>query len=210
MASKADKRSVHTDALETLGTIIDETAKRDAIHIAVEACVAGETLYPGQHIGIVNGVAKASAPEKLGIVDPFINGSVMTGNRFWLLVYPRQITSLRHVWDHPKFPESEKKTEVREVIKEVIKEVVVYKDKEKTLTFEQQRSEDWIRGYAVELGISFEDLMEGADAHLRHGDYLVKGGTLEGEYTKDEFWDHYEVLTGTTVKERGNFFSCSC
>ncbi len=31
----SDKRSVATDALATLGTIIDETAKRDAIHLAV-------------------------------------------------------------------------------------------------------------------------------------------------------------------------------
>lgn len=31
-----DKRSVFTDALETLGTIIDDTQKRDAIHLAFE------------------------------------------------------------------------------------------------------------------------------------------------------------------------------
>lgn len=37
----ADKRSIHTDALHTLGTIIGEGEKRDAIHIAVEPCIAG-------------------------------------------------------------------------------------------------------------------------------------------------------------------------
>ena len=40
----SDKRSVATDALETLGTIIDDTQKRDAIHLAVEPVVAGERL----------------------------------------------------------------------------------------------------------------------------------------------------------------------
>ena len=48
----ADKRSVSTDALETLGTIIDESAGRDAIHLAVEPCISDEILYPGQQIGI--------------------------------------------------------------------------------------------------------------------------------------------------------------
>lgn len=38
----SDKRSVATDALETLGTIIDDKQKRDAIHLAVEPVVAGE------------------------------------------------------------------------------------------------------------------------------------------------------------------------
>ena len=37
--------TVATDALATLGTIIDETAGRDAIHLAVEPAVAVEKLY---------------------------------------------------------------------------------------------------------------------------------------------------------------------
>lgn len=40
----ADKRTMTTDALETLGTIITEHEKRDAIHIAVENVVAGAKL----------------------------------------------------------------------------------------------------------------------------------------------------------------------
>jgi len=53
----ADKRSVSTDALATLGTIIDDTAGRDAIHLAVEPIIAGEKLYPGQDVGISEGKA---------------------------------------------------------------------------------------------------------------------------------------------------------
>ena len=40
----ADKRSVTTDALEPLGTIIGEGEKRDAIHLAVEPMTADERL----------------------------------------------------------------------------------------------------------------------------------------------------------------------
>lgn len=97
-----DKRNVATDALATLGTIIDENAGRDAIHIAVEPVEAGEFLHPGQHVGAVNGVASSTVTH-VGIVDPYLTAKVEPGQRFWLFVYPRQITSLRHVWSHPAF-----------------------------------------------------------------------------------------------------------
>lgn len=108
--SEAEKRSVHTDALATLGTIIDETAKRDAIHIAVEPAIAAEKLFPGQDVGLnVDGKGRAGRCDNpVGIVDPYLRNFVTEGQRFWLLVYPRQITSLRHVWSHPNFPEAVK------------------------------------------------------------------------------------------------------
>lgn len=89
--------TVATDALATLGTIIDASAGRDAIHLAVEPVIAVEKLFPGQHVGFVEGgVGTSSKP--VGIVDPFITGFVAPGQHFWLVVYPRTITSLRHVW----------------------------------------------------------------------------------------------------------------
>ena len=111
----ADKRKISTDALETLGTIIDTTAGRDAIHLAVEPVIAGEKLYAGQHIGLLNGIASTKIIKKIGIVDPFLNGFVPEGEMFWLVVYPRQITSLRHVWSHPDFPESDKSVDKKKV-----------------------------------------------------------------------------------------------
>lgn len=104
----ADKRSVHTDALATLGTIIDETAARDAIHLGVLPVIAGENLLPGEHLFLFVGKAYkdvgAANVQLVGIVDPFLNEPVARGERFWLIVYPRTITSLRHVWEHPHFP----------------------------------------------------------------------------------------------------------
>ncbi len=43
----SDTRTVATDALAMLGTIIDENAKRDAIHLAVIPMVAGHWMDPG-------------------------------------------------------------------------------------------------------------------------------------------------------------------
>ena len=102
--------AVHAkDALETLGTILDDTAGRDAVHVAVEPVVAGDRLSPGQHIGRLSdgtyGIGRDVQP--LGIVDPFLRRPVSPGQRFYLFLYPRTITGLRHVWTHPAFLDGE-------------------------------------------------------------------------------------------------------
>jgi hypothetical protein len=97
----ADKRIVSTDALETLGTIITEDEKRDAIHLAVLPVVATHTLRAGDHVGLVDGRASRCAQNLIGIVDPFLQSNVQEGDVFWLVIYPRKINSLRHVWTHP-------------------------------------------------------------------------------------------------------------
>ncbi|AHC56542.1 hypothetical protein JJJA_0026 [Achromobacter phage JWDelta] len=108
MSNHNDKRSPSTDALETLGMIHFKPEHRDAIHLAVEPVIAGEELKPGQHIGMVDGFAFGKAPNLVrlvGIVDPFLPRNVKQGEKFWLVIYPRMVTSLRHVWEHPDFPE---------------------------------------------------------------------------------------------------------
>jgi hypothetical protein len=91
-AQAADKRTVATDALETLGTIISANEKRDAIHLGVEPATAAETLFPGQHVALSPEGATMSG-KHVGIVDPFLANPVKKGERFWLVVYPRQITT---------------------------------------------------------------------------------------------------------------------
>lgn len=117
----ADNRTVSTDALETLGMVHFKPEARDAIHLAVEPIEAGEDLKPGEHIGIIHQVdgliVKNVAVSRyehrdiklLGIVDPFLpEEGVKKGQSFWLVVYPRQISSLRHVWEHPDFPAADR------------------------------------------------------------------------------------------------------
>ena len=103
----SDKRTVSTDALDTLGSIHTKTEHRDAIHLAVEQVTAGEPLSPGDHLIVNNGYAFKTTPgDGLGIVDPFLKTEVNTGDQFWFVMYPRQVHSLRHVWTHPAFPEA--------------------------------------------------------------------------------------------------------
>lgn len=116
--SHADKRSPSTDALETLGMIHFKPEARDAIHLAVDPVVASQPLRVGQKIGIINGKAypagnilkRMSHPDMIipyhGIVDPFLPRTVEPGETFWFVMAPRMVTSLRHVWEHPAFPES--------------------------------------------------------------------------------------------------------
>lgn len=196
-----DKRKVSTDALETLGNII-ETGERDAIHLAVEPCVAYENLYPGQHIGILDGKGSTKAQKKLGIVDPFITGFIPEGKMFWLVVYPRQITSLRHVWTHPEFDEPFTP--------------MISKNK--------KDSEQWLRNWcdSNEDAPTYEDLIgimsdgpisqsEGyGQRWTNEGDYLVSHGYEASGEIPSEVWIHVENVIGKRLDSYPAHFSCSC
>ncbi len=191
-----DRRTVATDALETLGMTLEPGAARDAIHLAVEPVIAGQTLKPGDDIGIINGVAVA-CDNPVGIVDPFLCGKVKKGQRFWLIVYPRQITSLRHVWTHPAFPPVE-----------IEKEVTASLGRSK-----KEASEAWLRNFCqINDCPSYECVIaEASDPGESWSDeYLhFDGQDAHGEIP-DEFWDHVEIVTGKNIEKRAKYFSCSC
>ncbi len=190
----SEDRPVHTDALRTLGTIIDDKQGRDAIHIAVEPVVAGDDLKPGQHVGFRPDGTVGLADEHVGIVDPFLTQTISKGERFWLLVYPRTITSLRHVWEHPAIPSERPSTAPPPVP-----------------VSEKEAAEVYLRACAASNGIRYERLISGAEYYLKSGDYINMGEN-EDAYVGDEFWDQYEILTGQKVSasDRGSFFSCAC
>lgn len=185
-------RKVSTDALETLGTIIGENEKRDAIHLAVLPMVAGETLPPGEDIHVRDGKAYATPHEKAtGVVDPFLPLGPATGERFWMVLKPRMVTSLRHVWSHPAFPD-----EAGSMTEESIETAYARK---------------WIREWAEGYGFSYKEAIEHATAYLDNGEYWYEGGTFEGESLPSDFWEHFENATGRKLgRAVGNFLSCSC
>lgn len=209
--SSAEKRSVSTDALETLGMVHFRQEYRDAIHLAVEPVKAGENLKRGEYITLADGVAvKCLEKNALGIVDPFIK-SVKKGDSFWLVVLPRKITSLRHVWSHPDFkedvevvpnPQEDAKQEAYKWIQEYAESFGIY-DEEYYGTKYSIDAEDLI-AYGKDF---YEDMERGS-----WPDYLVKGGLLEGEYTSDLFWEKLSIYLGRELNSKytGNFFSCSC
>lgn len=221
----ADKRTPHTDALDTLGKVHKYDEHRDAIHLGVEPIEAGESLKAGVHIGIgSDGKAYSAAKnhdiKAVGIVDPFLSVTVKKGERFWLVVYPRAITSLRHVWEHPDFPAT--------------LPIEATSDEQSNLTEEQMweanalvgtpigKAWNYIKQFADELTkngyedfnvvVEPMDLLEKA-LEVENGnmiDYMSNGGQFEGAYASDEFWDAVEILRGVKMTKRENFFSCSC
>lgn len=91
-----------------LGELCGEDARRDAVHIAVVPLVVSEPLDPGDHFWLnVDGNAAKSTGRRerqtIGVVDPYFDGVVLKGDRFWGFLYPNTITNLRHVWEHPAF-----------------------------------------------------------------------------------------------------------
>ena len=198
--------------------------KRDAIHLGVEPVEAGEQLAVGAIIGIKDGKAyqstKRNGIKALGIVDPFLESKVLPGQRFWLVVLPCQITSLRHVWEHPDFPDS----------RETSHEVTVSKawddlsDAERkthvAIGTELGKAWEFMENYAEELpdyegDITAEQLFDqGLEAieDPNGYNYLVGGSSMEGERPSAEFWEAMSVLLNRdlTNVEKPNFFSCSC
>ena len=75
-----------------VGELASPDHKRDAIHVPVVPMRAVGVLQPGQRL-------------RDGVVDPFLREPVQPGQWFYLFLFPGTVTSLRHVWTHPGFPD---------------------------------------------------------------------------------------------------------
>jgi hypothetical protein len=96
-----------------IGKPITTHQERDAIHIAIIPVIAGETLNPGQAVGVAETYGEnthtAYINEKpVGIIDPFLTRRIGQGETCWLFLYPNTVTSLKHNWSHPEFVEKPK------------------------------------------------------------------------------------------------------
>lgn len=214
----ADKRTPHTDALETLGTVFTTDEKRDAIHLGVEPVVAGMKIIPGEDLYLIDGVAysaKGTDRKAVGIADPFIRqrGGIKQGQKFWLVVYPRQITSLRHVWTHPDFPDTADIPQTREpeqkpTLGDVSFDVLLaVGDPDalaiKAIADDLEVSVDWL------MGIADETQAGSGEGWYYHPE---DSGAFEGKDLPDHFWYHYAVLRNKKQEDlnREIYFTCSC
>ena len=196
---------------EMIGKILTRETERDAIHIAVFPATAGHELEPGQHVGLKDGRATGLKP-LLGIVDPFLKGTVPAGAHFWLFLYPNTVTGMRHHWSlaafdgHPGQPVASTSIEA---------------------------SEKWLRDFIASADCpSYEVVMAAAvgehkknadpsndpDGYPNYynsqndGEYLHFGGRDAHGDIPPEFWDHVEVVSGQKIPSgwRARHFSCSC
>lgn len=197
-AGDGDKRSVSTDALETLGTLdLRETEGRDAIHLAVEPIIAPCALMPGWHV-TADGLP-ATPGKGVGIIDPFVTTPIEKGTKVWLVVYPRQIKSLRHVWTHPAFPDEP---------------AVIHGDDAK------KRAESALRSICgrwdgpdydefIRIAVGEYVPREWGSWTIDNERLLSTGSDASGDIPP-EVWDYVEIVTGKRCVARPTYFSCSC
>ena len=178
--------------LKTMGTIHSEVMGRDAVHIAVVQIVAPRVLYSGAHVGPSGESAYTTIT--VGIVDPYLTEPVQPGGKCWLFLYPGSITSLRHEWTHPAFGAEERKGPLSE---DAI-----------------SQSKRWIEDYALASDKTYNAMMRAAKLWQESEDYTYDNTEAykEGSYYEklEEFWHHYEIVTGTRVDSKNSFFTCSC
>jgi hypothetical protein len=206
MAS-ADTRTPDTDALRVLGCIIDHTVKRDAIHIAVEPVTAAEELKPGCPIGLLEDGTAVAAPHggdrhsgmttrhALGVVDPYLKCNVRKGERFLMLLNPGQISTLRHVWDHPAFAPSD-------VALAAPEQTAPAGSDSRSAHFEAML---WLRNFARDAGVPYDDMISDA---MRWSTTDDEPWWINHYHSYDEFWDKMDALLGTKLARGTIDFSC--
>lgn len=180
-----------------LGRLVIGKPERDAVHVAVIACEAGEDLRPGQPVVIQAGKAvRTVAPSSyaigyaIGVVDPFLGAIVKEGETFWLMIKPGTITSLMHLWTHPAFPLD-----------------TLAKQREDDIVGRAE-SEEWLRHFAREYGADYHDLLK----MVEDREVCFSRDFYESELPED-FWFHIERATGKRYgadHRNETTFSCSC
>jgi hypothetical protein len=215
-------KRIAKDAVATMGDILpDDVGGRDAVHVAVISVTAGEDgLRPGTRIGFMDkpsvdgqvfAAVGGAVATTLGIVDPYLRSPPKKGERFWLYLLPRTITSLKHQWSHPDIDDEDP-------------------GKEYVNPAARLESEQWMRDYVSRSDCpSYDKLMQiftrmaeghadGAlDSEYGDGnsfradsDYLYLHGTDGHSAIPSEFWDHASNLVGKRLTIRPSQFSCSC
>jgi hypothetical protein len=181
-----------------LGQLIDATAQRDAIHIAIVPLIAGETLYRGDKFRLkfnTHNVALRgdyNTKEALGIVDPFLeDNSIDEGDRFYGVLFPGTVTGMRHQWQHPAFEENK--------------------------PIKLNEHEEWLRDFADRWNFDYEHLIEVGTTPGEWRYITARGIDLHnrGDLGEDHdlFWFHLEGMTGKKFDDAHKDemgWSCSC
>lgn len=84
--------------------------ERDAIHVPIIEAVSGGYLDPGDPVTltkengkiIANFASDYHVPPVIptGVIDPFIKGQLVPGDRFYCWLFPNSTKKLWHDWTH--------------------------------------------------------------------------------------------------------------
>lgn len=152
-----------------LGKLLDveDLSQRDAIHTAIVAVRAGQSMEPGTKC-IINEYNEAIPGEKnfVGVADPFLKKLIPRGSVFHLLLGQSEVPNVTHVWEHP------------------------------TITFAKPTREivynRTLQGYANDYGVSYEDIMKAADyVYEKESPYPYPGKKTQEEF-EEVYFDTYD------------------
>lgn len=197
-----------------LGRLIQGAASKDAVHIAVAPVQSRKPLERGQLVKFDYGdpspydddgyyvVPADKRSEALGYVDIYLEKDPEAEERFYVMLFPGTVLSMKHVWTHPLFHGKNLPLANQAAIAQANAEIA-------------RIAEDVYSGngyYSNPGGLTAADLVSAAKDYVNHGEYWNEGPLFEGVYLDQRFWEHYELATGQLVPEgkRGSFFTCSC
>lgn len=206
-----------------LGHIITENGpevRRDAVHIAILPMIAAEELSAGDSVALTadgtqafrrnrikgtwdnakQDISNRPLEGSIGIVDPFLIDGVAQGQRFWLFIYPGQVTTLQHHWTHPAF------------LSDYVKPAPAVAS---TLP-DRAESERWLRAYALRYW-GYSNPEEGYQkllAQMASGTPTYEGTDMHNRgdlQDADELRRHAEIVLGRKINyDDFEYFSCTC
>ena len=191
-----------------LGTIPKGDEGRDAVHIAIVPVQAGMLLERGTRVRLDDqGLAVVSHREEdtIGVIDPFLNyenDMINKGSWSWLCLYPKTITSLQHVWQHPAFPDVKDKESHKSLSDRILVD-----------------SEGWLKRYVGEhctwYGWSVEDSYEEFLREVKEDHVILYSGedchSLGEVKDAEELFHHLSNVLGFKVDASYfRYFTCSC
>ena len=157
--------------------------QRDAIHVAIVAVRAGKPIKPGQRCKM-NEFGEAIPGDGPGVADPYRKSIITTGQPFWLLLNPTEVSSVSHTWEHPDIPFAEP---VREAVRN-----------------------KYIEQYASEYGVTYEQLMDACASVIATDESVTQPGdkTEDGleeisENGCDDIWSEWSDETGHEFSNQG-------
>lgn len=184
---------------EMLGSRPHKAGDRDAVHVAIVACVVdeGRNLYPGDRVVVDGGTARRVSSGHVGIVDPFLPVDfVRPGEMVWVCLLPGSVTGMRHHWQHPAFADESPACTTREASEQWLREFC--------------RTADCPRYEILMLAINGASV-DPEDFRYRIDDeYFFFGGIDAHADIPPEFWMHVENVTGEPCRHRPRMFTCSC
>ena len=188
-----------------LGELLKGEEERDAIHIAILPATAGDYIAPGERIYVKPDGWATRTGERNAIADPFLSHQIYPGQKFYALLFPYTIESLRHEWVHKDFPKPENTAPISSSNPAI------------------QGSINWMTDLANEYASyqydnrhdlsPYEWLMKEADS-IVNGDesYIVFNVDCHGDIDPQEFWRHYQTIRRVIVAldTAEDIFTCSC